>query len=168
MVVLGIMAGCSPTLDWRAVRMEAAPLHMLLPCKPDKAQRDVTMGSQTLSLAMQGCDAGGASFAVSHVQVRDTASAPSLLDGWKAAVLAHVHATQVREQAFVPPGGWAVPQSLRLQANGRRGDGSAVVLHAAWFARVDASGVHLFHAAVFAPQAMPEAAETFFSSLGAP
>lgn len=158
------MSGCSPSLNWRELRLGAAPLRMQLPCKPDKTQRDVPMGTQTLSLDMQGCDAGGATFAISHVQLAGTSSAPALLDGWKAAVLAHVHATQVREKAFVPPGGWSVPQSLRMQAHGRRADGSAVVLHAAWFARVDASGVHLFHAALFAPQEMPEAAETYFSS----
>ena len=38
----------------------------------------------------------------------------------------------------------------------------------AWFARVDAAGVHLFHAVMVAQRPMPEAAETFFTSLAVP
>ncbi|WP_235578184.1 hypothetical protein [Pseudorhodoferax sp. Leaf267] len=143
---------------------------MLLPCKPDRAQRDVTMGGQTLALVMQGCNAGGATFAVSHVLVPDTAQAASMLALWKTAVLAHVQATDVREQPFAVPGGWNAPQSLRLQASGRGADGAPVAMQAAWFARVDADGVHLFHAAAFSPtaMAMADAADTFFSSLAVP
>lgn len=167
-LALPAMQGCSPGFNWREARLGTAPLQMLLPCKPDKTQRDVAMGAQTMALEMQGCEAGGVTFAVSHVQAADIGSAPALLEGWKAAVLAHIHASQVEEKSFTPPGGWRVPQSVRLQANGRRADASAVVLYAAWFARVDAAGVHLFHAVMFAPREMPEQAETFFSSLAVP
>lgn len=145
--------------------MRDAPLRMLLPCKPDQARREVRMAELALTLSMQGCDAGGGTFAVSHVLVHDLAQASAVLALWKAAVLSHVHATGVSEQAFSLAGGWNSPLSVRLQANGLSADGAAVALHAAWFAQVDATGVHLFHAALFAPQAMPDAAETFMSNL---
>lgn len=162
------MLGCSPALNWRTVRMDGAPLQMLLPCKPDQAQREVGMAGQTLKLSMQGCNAGGATFAVSHVLVADTAQAATVLAFWKTAVLAHVHAADVQEAPFAVPGGWQAPQSVRAQASGRGADGASLALQGAWFARVDAAGVHLFHAVMLAPRPMPEAAETFFSSLAVP
>ena len=167
-VLVVAMLGCSPALNWRTVRMDGAPLRMLLPCKPDQAQREVRMAGQALTLSMQGCDAGGATFAVSHVLVADTAQAATVLAFWKTAVLAHLHAVDAQEASFVVPGAWQVPQSVRLQAGGRGADGASLALQAAWFARVDAAGVHVFHAVMLAQRPMPEAAETFFASIAVP
>lgn len=159
------MLGCGPALNWRNVRMEGTPLQLLLPCKPDQAQREVPMAGQTVTLSMRGCDAGGATFAVSHVLVADTVQAATVLAFWKAAVLAHLHAVDVKEAPFAVPGGWQSAQSVRVQADGKRADGTSLALQAAWFARVDAAGVHLFHAVMLSPRPMPEAADTFFASL---
>lgn len=167
-VLVVAMLGCSPALNWRTVRADRSPLQMLLPCKPDQAQREVTMAGQPLTLSMLGCDAGGATFAVSHVLVADTARAATVLAFWKTAVLAHLHAADIQETSFAVPGGWQAPQSLRVRASGRGADGASLALQAAWFARVDAAGVHLFHAVMVAQRPMPEAAETFFTSLAVP
>jgi hypothetical protein len=167
-VVAVWMLGCSPALNWRASPMDGPPLSMLLPCKPDHAVRDVTLADQALTLTMQGCDAAGATFAVSHVRVPGAAQAPHVLAVWKDAVLAHVHAAPTQETAFSLSHGWDIPQSVRIQTTGQRADGTPVVLDAVWFARVDKAHVHLFHAVMFAPQAMPQAADTFFSSLTMP
>lgn len=162
------LLGCSPALNWRSVRMDGAPLQMLLPCKPDQAEREVSMAGEPLTLSMRGCDAGGATFAVSHVLVADTVQAAKVLAFWKTAVLAHVHAADVVETPFAVPGGWQVPQSLRVQARGQGADGASIAVQAAWFARVDAAGVHLFHAVMLAQHQMPEPAEAFFASLAFP
>lgn len=146
--------------------MDKAPLRLLLPCKPDRAEREVDMGGRRVALQMLGCDADGATFAVSHTHVADAAAAEALLAGWQTAVLVHVRATDVHSQPWAMPGGWSTPQSLRVQAQGQRVDGSAVALQAAWFAALDASGAHLYHAVMFAPRPRPDVAETFFSGLG--
>lgn len=161
------VAACSPALNWREVRMDKAPLRVLLPCKPDRAEREVDMGGRRVALQMLGCDADGATFAVSHAHVprADTPVAAQLLDGWKQAVLTHVQATDVHARPWTLPGGWTAPQSLRLQAQGRRADGSAVTLQAAWFASVDTTGIHLFHAVMFAPRPRADVGETFLSGL---
>ena len=54
------LAGCSPAFNWREVRPENTRLQVLLPCKPDKAQKVVPLGGQATTLSMLGCDAGGA------------------------------------------------------------------------------------------------------------
>lgn len=136
------------------------PLRLLLPCKPDRAERQVSMGGSSVQMQMLGCDADGVTFAVSHVLAPDAATAPALLAGWRAAVLAHLQAVPLREQPWLPPGGWNVPQSLQMWAQGQR-----VVVQAAWFGARDAAGLHLYHAVVLAPRARPEAAEPFFSGL---
>ncbi|MFT3719081.1 hypothetical protein [Pseudorhodoferax sp.] len=167
------LLGCSPALNWRALRLDAmfpqgavpaGPLRLTLPCKPDRAERTVPMGGQDLTLQMLGCEADGATFAVSHV----LAPAPeALLAGWKAAVLAHLQAQDVQERAWAPAGAMAVPPALQLQARGRRGGGTPLAVHAAWLAARDGAGVHLYHAVVLAPQARPELAETFFAGMAA-
>ncbi len=164
-LLLLALAGCNPSLNWREVRSETSPLRMLLPCKPDKATRDVEMGGQTLALDMQGCDAAGATFAVSHVQVADPGQAAALLAGWRSAVLAHLHAAGPSVAPFKPAGSWDLAESVRLQAAGRRADGSAVTVQAVWFARREGTGAHLFHAVVYTERPAPEVAEAFFSAL---
>ncbi len=138
---------------------------MLLPCKPDQVTREVSMGGRTRSLSMVGCEADGMTFAVSHVLATDVTEAQAVLEGWKAAVLANARAGQPNAKPFNPPGGWAAPQATRQQTRARGADGADVAMDVGWFARVDAAGVHLFHAVVLAPQPASQAAETFFASL---
>ncbi|KQP38129.1 hypothetical protein [Pseudorhodoferax sp. Leaf274] len=163
------LLACSPALNWRQVRIDGMAMRMLLPCKPDRAEREVAMGGRSMPLRMLGCDADGATFAVSHVQVpaadpSNPSDSSALLEGWKSAVLAHVHASGVVEQAWAPAGAQPGAAAMRVQAQGRGADGAAVALQAVWFAVADPAGLHLVHAVVLAPQARAEAAETFFSS----
>jgi hypothetical protein len=161
------LLACSPALNWREARIDGMALRVLLPCKPDRAEREVAMGGRSLPLRMLGCDADGATFAVSHVRAAaaDGTEAAVLLAGWKAAVLAHVRGDAVVEQPWSPgPALAAAGPALRVRAQGHGADGAAVAMQAVWFAVTDAAGLHLLHAVVFAPQARPEAAETFFSS----
>lgn len=145
--------------------MDKAPLQLVLPCKPDRAEREVDMGEGRIPLQMLGCDADGATFALSHAQVADAASAARLLDGWRQAVLKHVAAVDVRASPWSVAGGLQTPQSLRLQAQARRADGSAVTLHAVWFSVADAAGVHLYHGVMLSPRPRPEVADAFFSGM---
>ncbi len=166
--VIGVVLACTPALNWRETRFATSSLRVLLPCKPDKAQRDVDMGGRVLRLEMLGCDAEGATFAISHVVVRDAAEVPRLLQGWKQAVLTHLGATELREAAWVPAGAWGLPQSVRVHARAPRPERDALSVDAAWFARADSSGLHLFHAIHLASSPTPQAAETFFAGMAFP
>jgi hypothetical protein len=114
---------------------------------------------------MQGCEAGGATFAVSHVHLADPARADEALAGWQTATLANWHADAVQQQPFALPGSAPQPAGLRLQARGQRADGSAFNAQAVWFARSSPAGVDLFQALVLADQADAAAADTFFAGL---
>lgn len=166
LVLVALLQACSPALNWREARLaDRVPLRMLLPCKPDRAEREVPMAGRTVPLQMLGCDADGATFAVSHVFAANGMDPNELLGGWRGAVLAHVQAQSVQAQGWTPPGAWASPASQRVQARGRRADGTALALDAVWFGVAAPDGVHVFHAVMLAPQARPEVAETFFSAL---
>ena len=157
------LAACSPALNWREVRPEGTRLNLLLPCKPDKAQKLVPLGGRPTPLAMLGCDADGATFAVATADVGDAAQAASVLALWQELALANMKAAPASRQMLplTLPGTAPGTPVTRLQAQGQRADGSAVSTQAAYFAQ----GSQLFQVVMYAPRIAPEAAETFFSSL---
>lgn len=155
------LAGCSPTFNWREVRAEPTPLKAMLPCKPDKGSRQVTMAGRPVELRVLGCDTGGATFAVMFADVGDASRSADVLAHWKLATLANLRAGSSRELAFRPPGAIALAPSAQVAATGRRSDGSAVESRAAYFAR----GRHVFQAVIYADTIRPEWAQTFFAGL---
>jgi hypothetical protein len=163
--IVAWLAGCSPVLNWREVRIDPAPMVALLPCKPDRAARQLQLAGETVELGMVGCDAAGATFAVSQVRLGVGASAGAALTQWRAAMLANMRAGDIREQSFFPAGSLALPQSVRLSATGQRADGSAVKSQAVWFARSANDGLWLFHAVIYADTLKPETADAFFGGL---
>lgn len=167
-LALAALAGCAPAFNWREVRFDPAELVAMLPCKPDKGERVVPLAGRDVALRMQGCEVGGATFAVSYAAWPDAAQADLALAQWKAATLANMQAGEAQEQGFVPPGAVALANARRLSATGRRPDGEAVTLNAAWFARPRGNGIDLFHAALYARRIDAQAAAAFFSGIRFP
>lgn len=123
-VVCGLLA-CSPTFNWREVRVGDGALQALLPCKPDKAERQVPLQAQHATLYMASCDVGDTTFAVASLRLPDGVDAVAAANAWKLATLASLKASpaQAREwpvpaRAGMPLAGW--------QANGVRHTGQAV------------------------------------------
>ena len=88
------LAACSPALNWRSVTLPDAGLALTLPCKPEYASRPVDLGTGAVPLAMVGCEADGATFAVSHMPLAEAAQAGAMLARWQAAVQAGMRASQ--------------------------------------------------------------------------
>ena len=157
------LAACSPTFNWREVRLERTRLNLLLPCKPDKAQKVVPLGGQATTLAMLGCEAGGATFAVAVADLGDASKTASVLVLWQNLTLANMKAGPGSHQLLplkIPGASVDVPV-VRVLAQGQRADGTVVSGQAAYFAQ----GSQVFQVVMYAPQITPEVAETFFSSL---
>jgi hypothetical protein len=152
--VITLMA-CSPALNWREVPLGGSAV--LLPCKPDQAQRTVAMAGRDVVLSMAGCEAAGALFAVSHVQAGDAAHAEKLLAEWRAASLQAMRSSTATELP-APVGAGRAPAVL-LAAQGQRPDGTAVQARLAWWLVGDA----VFHMAVYADRITPEMSETLVS-----
>lgn len=164
------LLGCSPALNWRTVQLKDAPLQILLPCDAKTARRDVNLGSEQVSMAMVGCEADHATYAVSHFLLREPAQAAETLARWQAAVSTQLQALKspqaFDEAAFVPRGALNLPQSVRTTLTGVGQQGQKLVGHGAWFARLEGQrSVRIYHAVIYADKPQPEAAETFFAGL---
>lgn len=157
-----LLTACNPVFNWREVRPDNTALSLLLPCKPDKAQRSVPLGGRPTELAMLGCDAGDATFAIAVATLDDAAQASAALAGWQTATLANLKAAGGGQTSPLKlPGADALPPAVRVRASGQRNDGRAVQSQAAYFSQ----GRQVFQAVIYADKMDPEVAETFFSSL---
>ncbi|MDP2819368.1 MAG: hypothetical protein Q8O29_14080 [Polaromonas sp.] len=162
------LAACNPTFNWREVRPDNTGLALLLPCKPDKAEKSVPLGGQPVALRMLGCDAGGATFAVAVADIGDASKAEAVLAQWQALTLANMKAGPVglvagatQVSSFRPTGMATGAPALLVKAQGQRADGRAVAGQVAYFSR----GSQLFQVVLYADVMSAEVAETFFSSL---
>jgi hypothetical protein len=154
------LVACSPTLNWREVRVGDADLKAMLPCKPDRASRRMAMAGHEVDMQMVGCEAGGALFAVSVVDLVDAGRVAQLQPQWQQAMLQAMKADPgASTGVYSLKGADASPTPVRLSARGQRPDGSAVQAQAVWFAR----GTRLFHAAVYAERLNADMVDPFFS-----
>lgn len=149
------LAACSPALNWRQVPLER--ISVLLPCKPDRAQRALRIGARDVTLSMAGCEAAGALFAVSHIPLADTGAPDGLVKDWRAATLANMHAISVVDSSSAVPSGFTTASRIAVQ--GQRPDGSAVQGQLVWLV----AGSDVFHLAVYGERLTPEMVDTFFS-----
>ncbi len=154
------LAACSPVLNWRQVHMGG--LSGQLPCKPDHASRDVPLGSQPVRLQMMGCEAGGALFAISHVQVADAVEAAKVLLDWQAQALRSLqagtpHPVPAKNHA------WAYNQ-VTIHASGKNPQGAAVNARLTWVVK----GGNVYHLAVYGEQLTDAMTQPFFEDITSP
>ncbi|MBX3660279.1 MAG: hypothetical protein KF740_17730 [Ramlibacter sp.] len=164
LAVLWGLAGCSPTLNWREVRVEPTALTALLPCKPDVGSRTVPFAGRPTELHMVGCDAGGATFAIAFAAIGDADNPRDVLALWKSATLANMRAAGALDRPFAVPGADTAVPPWRSSASGQRAGGQAVQSEAVYFAR----GGQVFQAVIYADRMTADSSETFFSSLRFP
>ena len=157
-----LVNACSPVYNWREISLPGAGLKLLLPCKPDRGHRTMSLAGQELEMQMAGCEADSALFAIAHVDLGDSGKTEAAMKQWKTVMLGNMQAQEsVQLSGFMTQGASTQPQPLRLAAQGRRQDGSAVAAQGVWFAR----GAHLYHAVVYADKLNQEAVDTFFSGI---
>ena len=154
------LAACNPTFNWRDVRPEGTRLSLLMPCKPDKAQKTVPMAGQPTELMLLSCDAGGVTFAVAMADVKDASKVAATLAQWQSATLTNMKASPATtgtafKLAGLPSG------SVMVKAEGQRANGQAVSSQALYFAQ----GSQIFQAVMYADKMAPDVADTYFSGL---
>ena len=160
-VVVCLLAACNPTFNWRDVRPGETRLALLLPCKPEKAEKIVPLGGRPTPLRLMGCDAGGATFAVAVADLGNAARAADVLTQWQSLTLANMKAGTPQVTPLVLKGAAPSPAPVLVKAQGQRADGTAVSGQAAYFAQ----GTQVFQAVVYAGKLSPDVAETYFASL---
>lgn len=151
---------CSPTFNWRTVRLDSG-LQAVLPCKPDRATRSVPLGGRPTALRMQGCEAGGVTFALSEAPGFAPEQAHAVLAGWQQASLAGMRGQVQGTTSFVVAG---LPPAMQVSAQGADAQGRVVHSRAVYLAH----GGTLVQAIVIGTRMPDEAAETFFAGLRLP
>jgi len=158
------VSACSPTFNWRELRLDGTPLQALLPCKPESATRAVPLDGTPTELHMHSCEAGGLRFAVAWADVGDVAQVPVALAAWRSASLQAIR--------VVPPPvddsstQWGVtvagaPAVQGVSAQGQDPQGQPVQTRAAYFAQ----GTQVYQAAVYGAKLSDEAVDGFFAGL---
>ncbi|MEY2861102.1 MAG: hypothetical protein RL392_1560 [Pseudomonadota bacterium] len=134
-------------------------LTVLLPCKPDRAQRSVKIGQDDVAMQMAGCEVGEVLYAVSHVQVKSVEGVPNAVQNWQAVALSNLRATSPQTLPWLVPKGAST--AVRLSASGQRTHGGEVQAQLVWFS----AGLDIYHLAVYAPHLAPEHSESLLSDL---
>ena len=149
-LLVGIaMLACSPALNWRSTVLGEASV--LLPCKPDRAQRPVQLDTQQLTMEVAGCEAAGALFAASRIELPAGTDSQAMLAQWHAATMASL-GDKEKIRAIVAPG-----KTLSATGLGKRPDGSDLRARFLW--QVGSREIVLL--AVYAPRITNEMTEPF-------
>lgn len=156
-------SACSPTFNWRELRVEGTPLRALMPCKPERATRAVPLlaaPAEPVALHMHSCEAGGLRFAVAWADVGQPAQVAPALAAWRQAGLQAIRAGEAAaaDVTLRLPGAEVVQP---LQAQGTDPQGQAVQTRAVYFAQ----GARVFQAAVYGPRLPDEAVDAFLAGL---
>ncbi len=159
MVTAGTSA-CSPALDWRTVHPQGSGVEMLFPCRPDHHVRTVRLVGVEAQMAMDACDAAGATFSLAFVDAPDAARRSALLEQLRRTAIANIEGTSTAIALRVP-GAASDPQGARLRIDGRLADRRQVVEHVAFFVK----GSRVYQASAIGGALSADAVDFFFTSI---
>lgn len=164
MLGAALLAGCSPTEDWRDVRPAGSGAQLLFPCKPASQTRDVPLAGDPVPMTLLACTAGANTFAFAHADVVDPARVTPALRALADAAAVNLGATPETGEPWRVDGMTPNAEARRLRLQGRLPDGSEVREEVVTFAR----GTRVFQATVVGPSPAPESIAVFFDSLTLP
>lgn len=158
-----LLAGCSPTYDWREVPGTDAPYIASFPGKPASHSRVIDLNGAKVTMSMSAARVEDITFAVGSAPVADAKAALASIHAMKTAMVKNIGGT-IRREKLLPPAPGQL-QVIDLEAVGKpAGDkqGQPLILLARFIARQD----HVYQLIVIGPeQAVPrDEADMFFSS----
>lgn len=159
--VLVLPSGCNPAFNWREVGIGNTRLLALFPCKPEAAQRRVSLADQDLELTMRSCEASGVKVAVGHVRLIKVADKARVLGQWRDATLVGMRAAPASISKVAPSRLQSLPDLVAVRAKGTSPSGGPVLLQGLWFAQDS----DVFSALLFTGKVSAEVEESFFSGL---
>ncbi len=122
--LFGMVAACTPAFNWRYVGFDGTPVAALLPCKPDRGERTVTLAGAPRQMVMAGCEAGGATFTVAVVNAQDLAQVGAVQAQLRAA-------NKATQSSYFQHGPWVVQASIYGTPNAERDGPGALSSQAA-------------------------------------
>lgn len=136
-----LLAGCSPTYNWREVRPADLPVSVMLPGKPSSLTQRIRLDGMDLVMSMTGAQADDQPFTVACVTLPDDqpGTAERVLAAMRAGMLRNIGGTEERAQAVtvrrIDPQGQARGErpGVQLVASGRA-QGRPLRMHALFVA----------------------------------
>ena len=167
-----LLTSCSPALNWRQLSVPGSSLRAMLPCDPKTVTHAAASGPApglgAVSITATGCEADGATYAISHFGLAEPQRAGEVLGYWQASARQQAGTAVPPDgagQGFVPPGALNLPQSQRAHFSVSDASGARQPVQGAWFARAEPGGVRLFAALIYGGKPSTETQEMFFSAL---
>ena len=127
-LALAVLAGCTPTFNWRLVRPEGSGVAALLPCKPDSAVRQVPLAGRESSLSMLSCEVADVKFALAALQLPSGLAPAEAAVAWQQASAVSLQAQPSATSSWAPSVP-RLPQGVEVkgwQVSGKRHDGRPV------------------------------------------
>lgn len=161
---------CAPAYNWREVTHEGTPLRALLPCKPERAQRQVPLlGPERapVTLHMMSCPVNGDTFAVAVLTLPTPDLVDEALRRWREATWASLKVPASTGAAL--PDGWSEKgvswpgASTAVSWSGVGTNHLNQPLDVQFW--LGAQGARVVQAAWYGKSADPEVRETFFAAL---
>jgi hypothetical protein len=158
-----LLAGCSPSLDWRELHVADGQVAALFPCRPESRVRQVLLAGVKLEMHLESCTAGGANFALSYLNVGDSTRVEPVMRQLQEVFASNMGGMLVEVGPAKVPGMTASPLARRVRVTGARKDGSAISAESVFFVR----GTAIYQATTLGERIGAEAAETFVAALSA-
>ena len=155
------IVACSPTYNWREVRVGSGALVADLPCKPDLAQRNLPLGGQNVTVDMAGCAVEGVTYLVAMTELAKPEQAPLAQTQWRDSVLQKLQPANLRESLLLLPGPEPHSMAQRVSVQAAAGPAALPSAELAWVIR----GTAVYQAAIYGQHLNAAATDQFFSSL---
>lgn len=152
-----MLAGCSPTYNWRDYTSADGAFRVLFPAKPATHTRGIDLGGIKVDMTMTAAEVEGTTFAVATAVAPDAALAQATLPAMRQALLRNIGAGDSIDPNAALPGAAA----LDVDAVGKGNRGPVRLV-----GRFVAKGPRVYQVIVMGkPGAMPpEQTEQFLSS----
>ena len=164
LLALALLVACSPTLDWREVRPVGSELKALLPCKPERVMRGLTLAGAEVQFELLACQAGDVTWALASADVGDPARVGTALAELRRARSLNLNGRETASTPAMVRGLAMSSAAQRFTVVGHRPDGVAVTEESMLFAQ----GGRVFHAAALGASPAPAAVQSFFDGLELP
>jgi hypothetical protein len=159
------VAACTPALDWREVRLDAAGLVVLFPCKPDRQVRRLPLAGTVVEMSLWACSAAGATYAVGYADVGEPQRVSLALDELAASAAKNIGSVGQPTTAPLHVAGMTPhPQARRQALTGHTADGLPIHEMTAVFAR----GARVYQATIVGARLDNEAVDAYFGALRLP
>lgn len=93
-----VLAGCSPTYNWRDYNSPDAPYQAMFPDKPVSHKRGINLDGLNVDMTMTAAQIDGTVFAIGSAEAPDAAKAQAAVAAMRTAMVKNIGATVTREE----------------------------------------------------------------------